>query len=261
MSTMTAASGSGAPMGVLCALPEELRLFRAEVADPRVESHGATDVVLGTLDGIPVAMAETGIGKVNAAATATLLCDRYACNRLLVSGVAGALDPALSIGDVVVGNRVIQHDFGRLTDDGFTAYRPGDMPFPGASDRVGWSLGDELAARVRDALGDEPLPGVRARDGGARHVPAIHFGTILTGDAFIAGDRIRRDLLARYGALVVEMEGGAVVQVAERYGARWLVVRAVSDLAGHDGAIDFAIFLDDAAHTAATLLRRLAPVL
>ena len=51
------------------------------------------------------------------------------------------------------------------------------------------------------------------------------------------------------------------MQAAERYGARWLVVRAVSDLAGHDGAIDFAVFLEDAAHTAATLVRRLAPVL
>jgi adenosylhomocysteine nucleosidase len=57
------------------------------------------------------------------------------------------------------------------------------------------------------------------------------------------------------------MEGGAVVQVAERYGARWLVVRAVSDLAGHDGAVDFSVFLEDAARTAATLVRRLAPAL
>jgi len=258
---MTAPPRAGVPMGVLCALPEELRLFRADVAHARAETHGGVEVVLGTLDGIPVAMAETGIGKVNAAATATLLCDRYGCDRLLLSGVAGALDPSLSIGDVVVGTRIVQHDYGRLTDDGFTAYRPGDVPFPGATDRVGWPLGDEVTARVREALGEEPLPGVRARDGGARHVPTIHFGTILTGDAFVAGDRVRRDLLAQYGALVVEMEGGAVVQVAQRYGARWLVVRAVSDLAGHDGAIDFAIFLDDAAHTAATLLRRLAPVL
>lgn len=261
MSAMTDASRSGAPMGVLCALPEELRLFRTEVADAHVATHGGVEVVIGSLDGIPVVMAETGIGKVNAAATATLLCDRYGCDRLLLSGVAGALDPYLAIGDVVVGTRVMQHDYGRLTDDGFTPYRPGDVPFPGTTDRVGWPLGEELTARVRDALGDEPLPGVRARDGGARHVPTIHFGTILTGDAFVAGDRVRRDLLERYGALVVEMEGGAVVQVAQRYGARWLIVRAVSDLAGHDGAIDFAVFLDDAAHTAATLLRRLAPAL
>jgi adenosylhomocysteine nucleosidase len=248
-------------MGVLCALPEELRLFRSEIAGARVEVHGGIEVALGTLDGLAVALAETGLGKVNAAATATLLCDRYACDRLLLSGVAGALDPSLSIGDVVVGTRIIQHDYGRLTDDGLIAYRPGEVPFPGSSDRVGWPLGDDLESRVREALGDEPLPGVRARDGGARHVPTIRFGTILTGDAFVAGDRVRRDLLARFDALVVEMEGGAAVQVAERYGARWLVVRAVSDLAGHDGAIDFAVFLEDAAHTAATLVRRLAPVL
>jgi len=172
-----------------------------------------------------------------------------------------ARDPSLSLGDVVVGTRIIQPDCGRLTDDCLIAYRPGEVPFPGGSDRVGRPLGDDLAARVGSALGEEPLPGVRAREGGARHVPTARFGTILTGDAFVAGDRVRRELLARFDALVVEMEGGAVVQVAERNGARWLVVRAVSDLAGHDGAIDFAVFLEDAAHTAATLVRRLAPVL
>jgi adenosylhomocysteine nucleosidase len=81
-------------MGVLCALPEELRLFRTEVADARVEVHGGIEVILGTLGGIAVALAETGLGKVNAAATATLLCDRYECDRILLSGVVGALDPS-----------------------------------------------------------------------------------------------------------------------------------------------------------------------
>ena len=134
---MSRSHPSGAPMCVLCALPEELRLFRTEVADARVEVHGGVEVILGTLDGIAVALAETGLGKVNAAATATLLCDRYACDRILLSGVAGALDPSLAIGDVVVGTRIIQHDYGRLTDDGLIAYRPGEMPFPGGSDHVG----------------------------------------------------------------------------------------------------------------------------
>jgi adenosylhomocysteine nucleosidase len=52
-----------------------------------------------------------------------------------------------------------------------------------------------------------------------------------------------------------------MVQVAERFGAAWLVVRAVSDLAGRDGRVDFSVFLEDAAHTAAALVRRLVPVL
>ncbi len=254
-------SGSTTRIGVLCALPEELHLFRDEMTRTSSHVHGGTEVILGHLDGLPVAVAETGIGKVNAALTTTVLCERYACDRILLSGVAGAVDPSLTIGDVVVGTRVVQYDYGRVTDTERITYQPGGMPFPGGSDRVGWQLHDDLVVRVRGALGEEPLPGVRARAGSARHVPVIRFGTIVTGDAFVASDVMREDLLRRFDALAVEMEGGAVVQVAERYGATWLVVRAVSDLAGHDGATDFTVFLGDAAHTAATLVRRLAPVL
>ena len=255
------ASGPAARIGVLCALPEELDLFREEMERASSRLHGGTEVILGRLDGLPVAVAETGIGKVNAAITATVLCERYDCDRLLLSGVAGAVDPSLTVGDVVVGTRVVQHDYGRITDAERITYQPGGMPFPGARDRVGWHLPEDLLARVREALGEEPLPGVRARAGTERHVPVVRFGTIVTGDMFVASDVAREDLRRQFDALAVEMEGGAVVQVAERYGARWLVVRAVSDLAGHDGAVDFAIFLEDAARTAATLVRRLAPVL
>jgi adenosylhomocysteine nucleosidase len=254
-------NGSTTRIGVLCALPEELHLFREEMSRASSRVHGGTEVILGRLDGLPVAVAETGIGKVNAAMTATVLCERYDCDRLLLSGVAGAVDPSLTIGDVVVGTRVVQHDYGRVTDTERIIYQPGGMPFPGGSDRVGWWLRDDILARVRDALGEEPLPGVRARAGTQPHVPVVRFGTIVTGDAFVASDVAREDLRRRFDALAVEMEGGAVVQVAERYGARWLVVRAVSDLAGHDGAVDFSVFLEDAARTAATLVRRLAPAL
>lgn len=253
--------GSDTRIGVLCALPEELHLFREEMARAASHVHGGTEVILGRLDGLPVAVAETGIGKVNAATTATVLCERYDCDRILLSGVAGALDPSLTIGDVVVGTRVVQYDYGRVTDEERFTYQPGGMPFPGGSDRVGWSLRDDIVGRVREALGEEPLPGVRARAGSERHVPTVRFGTIVTGDTFVASDVVREDLRRRFDALAVEMEGGAVVQVAERYGARWLVVRAVSDLAGRDGAVDFAVFLEDAARTAATLVRRLAPAL
>ena len=250
-----------APIGILCALPEELRLYREEVDRAISRLHGGMEVVRGTLGGRRVVLAESGIGKVNAASAATVLIEHYGCDRLLLSGVAGALDPALSIGDVVVGTRVVQHDYGRVTDEGPRAYQPGAMPVPGASDRVGWPLRADLLAHVRVALDGEPLPGIRARAGLAPHVPGIHFGTIATGDVFCASERLREDLRRRFDALATDMESGAMVQVAERYGAGWLVVRAVSDLAGREGLVDFPVFLQDAARTAAALVRRLVPVL
>ncbi len=252
---------ASAPIGILCALPEELRLYREEVDQAESSDHGGISVVRGTLAGRRVVLAESGIGKVNAASAATILVERYGCDRLLLSGVAGAVDPALSIGDVVVGTRVAQHDYGRMGDDGIVAYQPGGMPFPGASDTVGWPLRADLLAHVRTAMAGDPLPGIRAREGDAPHVPTVHFGTIVTGDVFIQSEAVRERLRSRYSALAVDMESGAMVQVADRYGAAWLVVRAVSDLAGREGGVDFSVFLEDAAHTAAALVRRLVPVL
>jgi adenosylhomocysteine nucleosidase len=249
------------PIGILCALPEELRLYRGEIGRAVSRRHGGMEVVQGTLDGRRVVLVESGIGKVNAASAATILLEHYGCDRLLLSGVAGALDPALSIGDVVVGTRVVQHDYGRVTDDEVRAYQPGAMPIPGASGRVGWSLRADVLAHVRAALAGAPLPGIRARSGDAPHVPSVHFGAIATGDVFCASERLREDLRRRFDALATDMESGAMVQVAERYGAGWLVVRAVSDLAGREGLVDFPVFLDDVAHTAAALVRRLVPVL
>jgi adenosylhomocysteine nucleosidase len=250
-----------APIGILCALPEELRLYREEIDRPTAATHGGMEVVRGSIAGRHVVLAESGIGKVNAASAATILAEHYACDRLLLSGVAGALDPSLSIGDVVVATRVLQYDYGRVTDDGPVACQPGGMPFPGASDRVGWTLRADLLAHVRRALEGEPLPGIRARAGDAPHVPDVRFGPVATGDVFVASERMRADLTSRFGALAADMESGAMVQVAERYGIGWLVVRAVSDLAGRDGTVDFTVFLEDAAHTAASLVRRLVPLL
>lgn len=256
-----ASAAASAPIGILCALPEELRLYREEVARAVSRMHGGMWVVRGTLDGRRVVLVESGIGKVNAASAATILIERYGCDRLLLSGVAGALDPALSIGDVVVGTHVVQHDYGRVTDDQVRAYQPGALPVPGASDHVGWPLRADLLAHVRAALAGDPLPGIRARAGATPHVPNVHFGGIATGDVFCASERLREDLRRRFDALATDMESGAMVQVAERYGAAWLVVRAVSDLAGREGLVDFPVFLDDAARTAAALVRRLVPVL
>ena len=250
-----------APIGILCALPEELRLYREEVERASAATHGGMEVVRGSIAGRPVVLAESGIGKVNAASATTVLVERYGCDRLLLSGVAGALDPALSIGDVVVGTRVLQYDSGRVTDEGPVAYQPGGMPLPGGSDRVGWTPRADLLAHVHAALEGEPLPGIRARSGDTPHVPTVHFGTIATGDVFVASERLREDLRGRFAALAADMESGAMVQVAERYGAAWLVVRAVSDLAGRDGTVDFSVFLEDAAHTAAALVRRLVPII
>jgi adenosylhomocysteine nucleosidase len=207
-------------------------------------------------------MIESGIGKVAAAMTATLLLDGLKCRAIVMSGVAGGIDPALAIGDLVVAQRLIQHDYGRLQADGFTPFRPAVPPFgPGRNDYA-FEVQESLLARIHTALDGFQLPRLPADLVGAgARAPVIKIGTIVSGDQFINDEGVRARLQSEFGAHAVEMEGAAVAQVAEAFGVPAIVIRSLSDLAGSDSHLDFGKFVTAVAPTAAKVVERLVPVL
>lgn len=236
-----------APLGILCALPDERELLLAALRDPVSRSAAGLEAWTGQLDDREVALASSGVGKVNAAITATLLVERLGCRALVLSGVAGGLSTRLGIGDLVVAERLIDVDYGRLTDEGCTVYQPGRLPLPGVAPDPGYRLPSELARAVRASIAES---GTTAT-----------LGTIISGDAFLASARIRDELAARWSAVAIEMEGAAICGVAERLGIPWLIVRALSDRAGEDSVHDFAAFVAEASAASAGLVRTLLPVL
>ena len=165
----------------------------------------------------------------------------------MLCGVAGGLDPALGVGDVVIGTSHIQHDYGTHREGYFLTIQPGSRPSRGGDD---WQPGypEVRAARRAPARGGRG-PRARAaagrRSASSRARPAIHFGTILTGDSFINAEDHRQRLHGEFAAKAVEMEGGAVAQVARRWGGDipFVNVRCLSDLAGRSSHLDFRAFL------------------
>ncbi|EHB54986.1 MTA/SAH nucleosidase [Mycolicibacterium rhodesiae JS60] len=238
------------PIGLICAIPQELAHLRTLLLDAAPVQAAHTEFVTGTLDGYDVVLAGSGMGKVNSALVATVLADRFGCGAIVFSGVAGGLDPELKVGDVVIADQVIQHDAGLIEDDRLQTYRAGHVPFINPTDRLGYPVDDDLLARVRERLCGFTLP-----------TAAIRFGTVLSGDQYLHCEVTRERLQRDFGGLAVEMEGGAVAQVAEAFGVPWLVIRALSDLAGHDSRFDFLAFVDDVAASSVAILRRLLPVL
>jgi len=245
------------PIGLICAIPEEMAALAGHLDVDGREQVAGFSFTVGRLDGRAVVVAEAGIGKVNAAVVGTLLLHHFSVRGLLFSGVAGGLDPALAVGDVVIAERLIQHDYGAMSDGRMMVFQPGVPPLPGFDDTHGYSIANGYTPRIAAALEDIELTAMPE----AERLPIWRFGTVLTGDHFLNCASTRTDLHTRFNAQAVEMEGAALAQVAEKFGAPLLVVRALSDLAGSESHLDFPTFARIAAVNAATIVRRVLPVL
>ena len=248
------------PLGILSALPEEMTHL-GDVLEP------AGDVAIagfrfrpGRIDGHAVVLAEAGVGKVATALVGSLLLDRFGCRAMIFSGVAGRLDDELAIGDIVIADELIQHDYGAMVGGRLTPYHPGVPPIGESLQSPGFRLDPRLRQAIADAIADLRLPDFEGVGGSAR-ASRISFGRILSGDQFVNCAAMRDRLVRDFNGQAVEMEGGALAQVCERFGTGCVVVRCLSDLAGEDSHIDFAAFLLGAANAAAIVVRRLVPVL
>lgn len=235
--------------------------LRALLNDSRTTDLAHTQFDEGVLDGCPVVLAGAGMGKVNAAVVTTLLIEKFGCRVVVLSGVAGGLDPELGIGDVVIADRIVQHDAGRIFDGRLERYQAGHVAFINPTDVLGYSTDRDLLARVERTLHGVTLPSLSHAAGGGDRPPRVSYGTVLTGDQYVHCEATRQGLRSELGGHAVEMEGGAVAQVCQTFGVPWLVIRALSDLAGRESSIDFVAFAEDVAAISADIVRRVITVL
>lgn len=248
-------------IGVICAIPQELAHLRTVLRSQDREQIAGVDFDHGQLDGHRVVVAAAGMGKVNTGLVATLLADRFGCSAIVFTGVAGGLAPQLRIGDIVIADLIVQHDAGLLQDERLQTYQAGHVPFINPTERLGYPVDPDMFDRVRRRLEGFTLPVLSAAAGGYGSPPQISYGTVLTGDNYLHCERTRDRLHNEFGGLAVEMEGGALAQICESFAIPWLVIRALSDLAGTDSGLDFSRFAEEVATSSAHILRHLLPAL
>jgi adenosylhomocysteine nucleosidase len=224
-----------APIALIGAMNDEVAPLLAG-GDFAVEAAGPIRWHAGAVEGVPVLIAACGIGKVNAAALTQSLLQRGA-RAVLFTGVAGALDPTLRVGDLVVATDAVQHD----VDVTGLGYALGVVPGEPAS----WSADPALSERLATAAtAVAQAEGVR-----------LLRGRVASGDAFIADSARASALRERFGALCAEMEGAAVAQVCARWGVPWAIVRSISDGADHGAKVDFRAFTAVVARRAVAVIR------
>ena len=238
--------------GILCATPEELAAVRGRLAlSSSPERHGPTQVWRGQHGGAQVALALCGIGKVNAAAAATLLLSAYGAQALIFSGVAGGLHPDLEVGTVLLAERLAIHDYGYVADGRFVPTASGLIPIGAPTLTEAVAVAPDVSAhlaRLAAAVADQLQHPVR-------------LGSVVTADYFLNCAATRQQLRGAFGADAIDMESGAVAQVAAAWGAPLYVIRTLSDLAGEDSHVTYPQMVEMAAEASAICVPELLTIL
>lgn len=234
-------------IGLAAAFGAELDALREGMTLTRTVEAGGVEYTVGRVGEREVVLIHAGPGMVNAAARIQHAADHFTLTHLIFSGVAGALEPELALGAVVVPDRWINHQFGAVTADGF-ATMPLDLrPFGGTPTALTEFPVDPALLDMAHAVPD-----------------LIIGGTGVSGDLFVADDSARVFLADEFEARIVDMESAAAAQVALLNGIPFIAVRAVSDQAGDEALGQITGSVEAAARAAAQgvieFVRRLPPV-
>ena len=208
-----------ATIAIIGALEQEVRHIYDALGDPVWEERGGLHIARGMLGGREVVATVAGMGTVNVAAATQLLLSVYDAGTVIFSGIAGGLNPALHIDDIVIGERL------RYTDTDTALIADSTPELVDLAEQV-------LRARGYAAIEDggrRPAGTGNAAGEAVADTPVYLRGTIATGNRFVTGAALRAAVVAETAADCAEMEGAAVAHIAAKNGAACLVLRAISD--------------------------------
>ncbi len=243
-------------LGIISALYEEQQGLVEAMQSPYKLIHGQREYWLGQLWEIDAVCVLSRIGKVAAAMTATTLVEKFGVTHILFTGVAGAGDKTVQVGDIVVAESLVQHDM-----DASPLFPRFEVPLTGlthfpADHQLGTRLVDAAHLFLDSDFASAIDPLEKAVFGLSR--PRIHRGLVASGDQFINdAEHINALNAALPGLVAVEMEGAAVAQVCYELGVPFGVIRTISDNANENAAHDFMRFVKSvAARYAFYIVRR-----
>lgn len=225
-------------IAIIGAMEEEVTLLRSQLKNLTTEVHAGFEYYLGQIGQVDVALLRSGIGKVNAAISTTLLLELYQPDYVINTGTAGGFHTDLNVGDIVISSSVCHHDVD-VTPFG---YELGQVPGSPAC----FMPDTHLINAAQKAI--ESL----------QEVVHMH-GLIATGDRFMHHEDDVNTTRKNFPDMIAcEMEAAAVAQVCHSFSKPFVIIRSLSDIAGKENAVTFEQYLEQAAtHSAKVILAML----
>lgn len=189
----------------------------------------------GTINDIECVLVESGVGKVNAARCTQILIDNMKVEYIFNIGVAGGISDKLNVCDIVIGKRLVQHDFDITAFNHQKGYIP----------NVGIFIeSDEYLVNLADSCIDTSDYNVLT-------------GTIASGDIFCTEKWMSEKINKKFDALCVEMEGASIAQVCYLSHIPFLIIRSISDTPNNNNVITYEEFLEKSSQNVALFLMKI----
>lgn len=223
--------------GIITAMQEEMQEIQKLMKEISfIEIYGL-NFIEGKINNKQVVLIEAGVGKVNAARTTQILIDKFDIDAVINVGSAGASNEELSIGDIVIGKKLVQHDFD------ITAF---DHP-KGYISNVGqyFNSNKQLIEKIENAIQN-------LEDSDFK----ILVGTIASGDIFCTDIKMKEKIRNKFEADAIEMEGAAIAQVCKLDNIPFVVIRGISDSPNGNNEITFEQYLQKASQRCAQIIEK-----
>ena len=225
-------------LGIIGAMDVEVATIKERMMDANIRTIAGSDYCEGKLEGMDTVVVQCGVGKVNAALCAQILCSCYGVTHIVNIGIAGSLNAQLDIGDFVISSDAVYHDMD-ATNFGYPMCQ-----VPGLS--------------VLSFPADEMLINEAYRAADHAHPGHVRIGRVATGEQFVAEKALKEKIISNTDAYCTEMEGAAIAHTAWKNGIPFVIIRAISDKADDSAEMDYPTFEAAAAKRCAQVTQLLA---
>lgn len=224
--------------GIIAAMQEEMQEIKKVMIQIEENNIYELTFIQGKINNNEVILVESGVGKVNAARVTQILIDKFQVDLIINVGSAGSVNDELQIGDIVIGKKIVQHDF----DITAFGHPKGFISNVGQYVECDNQLVDKLEQTISKISSNEFN---------------IKIGTIASGDIFCTNIKMKEKIRTKFGADAVEMEGAAIAQVCKLDKIPFVIIRSISDTPNGKNEITFEQFLEIASKRCAMAINEL----